>query len=98
MRFKNQHSWLWFHRAAKFSCFKKGKKPEFLVAQPVKGLVLSLQWLGLLLLCGFDLWPENFFTCHGLDQKKKKKKKARNPQGVIYVWNYNTTLFIAKQS
>ena len=31
-----------------------------LVAQQVKGLALSLQWLGLLLWCRFDIWPQNF--------------------------------------
>ena len=34
---------------------------EFLaVAQQVKDPVLSLQWLGLLLWCGFELWSWNF--------------------------------------
>ena len=31
-----------------------------LVAQQVKDLMLSLQWLGLLLWHGFDPWPGNF--------------------------------------
>ena len=31
-----------------------------LVVQWVKDLVWSLQWLGLLLWCGFESWPWNF--------------------------------------
>ena len=31
------------------------------MAQWVKDLALSRQWLGLLLWCGFDPWPGNFF-------------------------------------
>ena len=44
---------------------------EFPVAQWVKDLSLSLQWLGLPLWCGFDPWPRNF---HILKKKQKKKK------------------------
>ena len=32
------------------------------VAQWVKDLALSLQQLGSLLWCGFDLWPGNFYV------------------------------------
>ena len=38
----------------------------------VKDLVLSLQWLGLLLWHGFSPWPRNF---HMLQERQKKKKK-----------------------
>ena len=38
------------------------------VAQEVKDLALSLQWLGSALWLGFNPWPQNFHM-----QKKKKK-------------------------
>ena len=52
------------------------------MARWVKGLVLSLQQLGLLLWGGFNPWPRNFFMpWNGHVQKKKKKiqhgKKTR---------------------
>ena len=50
-----------------FIC-QKGLK-EFPVAQRVKDLALSLQWLGLLLWRGFDPWPGNF---HMLRRQQKK--------------------------
>ena len=42
------------------------------VAQQVKDLVLSLQWLRSLLWHGFNPWPGNF---HMLQVQPKKKKK-----------------------
>ena len=42
-----------------------------LVAQQIKDLVLSLQWLRLLLWRGFDPWPGKF---HMLQAQPKKKK------------------------
>ena len=42
------------------------------MAQLVKDLALSLQWLGLMLWCGFDLWPRNV---HVLQAQPKKKKE-----------------------
>uniref|UniRef100_A0A8D1VGH1 glutathione transferase n=1 Tax=Sus scrofa TaxID=9823 RepID=A0A8D1VGH1_PIG len=46
---------------------------EFPVAQRVKDLALSLQWLGLLLWRGFDPWPGNF---HMLRRQQKKPVSA----------------------
>ena len=43
-----------------------------LVAQQVKDLVLSLQWLGLLLWHGFDPWPENFYILWAQQKKKER--------------------------
>ena len=50
-----------------------------LVAQQVKDLVMSLQWLGLLPWCRFDLWPQNLHV-HWVWTKKKKKGKKRKLQ------------------
>ena len=47
------------------------------MAQWVKGLVLSLQWLGLLLWQGFDPGPRHFHMPGA--RKKKEKKKKRLP-------------------
>ena len=40
----------------------------------VKYPALSLQWLQLLLGCGFDPWPGNFHMLWARQKKKKKKK------------------------
>ena len=45
------------------------------MAQWVKDLALSLQWLRLLLRHKLDYWPGNFHMPQG--QPKKKKKEAR---------------------
>ena len=42
------------------------------MAQWVKGQALSLQWLGLLLLHGFDPQPRNFLRAAGTARKEKK--------------------------
>ena len=44
------------------------------MAQRVKDLALSLQWLRLLLWCGFDPWPWEFAHAENAGKKKKKKK------------------------
>ena len=43
------------------------------MVQCVKNLALSLQWLGLLLWCGFDPWPKNF---HMPQAQPKKRERA----------------------
>ena len=48
------------------------------MAQEVKDPVLSLQWLGSLLLYGFDPWPRNFHMLQMQPKEKKKKKKKKN--------------------
>ena len=40
-----------------------------------KDLVLSLQQLGSLLWCGFDLWPWDFLRLQVWPKKKKRKEK-----------------------
>ena len=45
------------------------------MAQLVKDLVLSQQWLGLLLWHGFDPWPRNF---HMLQAQLKEKNPQKN--------------------
>ena len=61
------------------------------MAQWVKDLVLSLQWLGLLLWCGFDPWPRNF---HMLEvQPKKKKKNLENISILLYVFKFACKIF-----
>ena len=45
------------------------------MAQKVKDLVLSLQWLGSLLCCGFSPWPRNFHMPQAWPKKKKKSSK-----------------------
>ena len=47
------------------------------MVQLVKDLVLSLQWLGSLLCCGFDPWPVNFHNSWGWPKKKKKKECSK---------------------
>ena len=47
--------------------------------QQVKYLVLSLQWLGLLLWYWFNPWSMNFHT-QRYSPKKKKKNKQKNKQ------------------
>ena len=42
------------------------------MAQQVKDLALSFQWLGLLLWLGFDPWPRYFCIAVGTAKKKKK--------------------------
>ena len=44
------------------------------MAQQVKDLALSWQWLWLLLYCRFDPWPRKFHMLWTLSKKKKKKK------------------------
>ena len=46
-----------------------------LVAQWVKDMALSLEWLGSLLWLGFDPWPRNFHVSQAWPKKKKKDKK-----------------------
>ena len=46
------------------------------MAQQVKDLALSFQWLGLLLWLGFDTWPRYF--CIAVGTAKKKKKSIRH--------------------
>ena len=49
--------------------FKINRHRSSPVAQKVKDLALSLQWLGLLLWSGLDPWPGNF---HMLQVQPKK--------------------------
>ena len=46
------------------------------VTQWVKDLMLSLLWLGPLLMCGFIHGP-GISTCPGYSKNKKKKKKKK---------------------
>ena len=46
------------------------------MAQQVKDLVLSLQWLGSLLWILFDSWLRNFHTPWVQPKKKKRRKSA----------------------
>ena len=48
------------------------------MAQWVKDLALSLQWLGSLLWCRFDSWPWDWGLPSATGMAKKKKKKERN--------------------
>ena len=45
------------------------------MAKWAKGLVLSPQWLGLMLWWGLEPWPGNFHMLLAWPKKKKKKKK-----------------------
>ena len=47
------------------------------MAQGVRDLVLSLQWLESLLWHGFDSWPRNFHI-PWVQPKKKRKEKKKN--------------------
>ena len=49
------------------------------MAQWVKDMALSLEWLGSLLWLGFDPWPRNF---HVSQAWPKKKKKTRNREKI----------------
>ena len=51
------------------------------MAQQVKGLALSLQWLGSRLWLGFDPWPGNFH----MKRVGPKRKKQRNKQNTTYL-------------
>ena len=60
-------------------------------ARWVEDPVLSLQWLGLLLWCGFHPWPGTFHMPRVQPKKKKKKKEKRNCQPSA------TTILISQQ-
>ena len=64
MRGAEWRPWKWRLRSETYSMSSLG-------AQWVKDLALSLQWLWLLLWCGFNPWSRNFL----MPQVKKKKKK-----------------------
>ena len=51
------------------------------MAQQVKDLALSLQWLESLVWHGFDPWPRNFHMPRAQTKKKKERKaeRKRNP-------------------
>ena len=55
-----------------------------LVAGCVKDLMLSLQWLGLLLWYTFDPWPGNFHMPSA--QPKEGKKKNKNKKQEFPFW------------
>lgn len=65
---------------------------EFPVAQGVKHLTLSLQWLRSRLLCGFDPWPgkgpwfRNF--CMLPAQPKEKETKTHFPPPLVSPQSY----------
>ena len=63
-----------------------------LVAQQVKDLVLSLQHLGLLLWCVFDLWPRNIHRPWA-QPKKEEEEEEKKDLGVPIVaqWLANPT-------
>ena len=61
------------------------------MAEPVKDLALSVQWLWLLLWCGFSFWPGNF---HMLKHGPKNPPKT-NRKGMI---KCNKYIYIAMQS
>ena len=48
------------------------------VAQWIKYLVLSLQWLGSLLWHGFDPWPGKFRMLQDVARKKKEEEKRKD--------------------
>ena len=62
------------------------------MAQWVKELVLSLQWLRLLLEYGLNPWPENFHMLQ-LWPKKKKKKDVMKKSFLRAFW-YFCQLFL----
>ena len=55
------------------------------VAQWVKDLVLSLQWLGLLLWLGFSLWPRHFHMAP-MQPKKHKQKRHIGRDTLLFHW------------
>ena len=55
------------------------------MAQRVKDLALSLQWLRLPLWCGFDPWPWEFAHAENAGPKKKKKKKSNQLLRALYI-------------
>ena len=62
------------------------------MAQKVKDLVLSLQWLRSLLCCGFSPWPRNFHMPQAWPKKKKKKFKKNHVQ--IFEYHYIVTTIL----
>ena len=61
----------------------KGQHQEFLMAQQVKDLELTLLWLWLQLRCEFDPWPRNFCVqqVQPFEKKKKRKRKRKKKRG-----------------
>ena len=61
------------------------------MAKQVKDLALSLEWLGLLLLHRFNLWPEIFHILWAQPKKKKKKKKeSPDPLKSLFKYDFRT--------
>ena len=56
--------------------------------QRVKDLVLSLQWLGLLLWHGFNPWPRNFHTPWVRPPQKKDRQKEETSK-LNFIGRYN---------
>ena len=59
------------------------------MVQWVNDLVLSLQWLGLLLWCRFDPWSGNFHISQAWPKKKIKKNYLKTWQ--YFHWSWNTS-------
>ena len=57
------------------------------MVQCVKNLALSLQWLGLLLWCGFDPWPKNFHMPQAQPEKESERVRERAPIKLKSVWS-----------
>ena len=55
-----------------------------LVAQRVKDLALSLQWLWLQLWLRFDPWSGNLMQAVGAAKKKKKKKEGEREREIAF--------------
>ena len=53
------------------------------MVQWVKDLALSLQWLGLLLWCGFRPWPRNFCMSQAWPQNEQTNKKQKKKEKKI---------------
>ena len=65
----------------RYSAIKRNKVLEFPGGLVFKDTTLSLLWLRLLLWCGLDLWPWNFYMGGwgrvGVQPKEKKKEKKQ---------------------
>ena len=68
---------VWLELVSK-SCHRKTLDRSPLVAQWFKDLALSLQWLGSLLWCGFEIPGPGTCTCYRHGQKRKKERVLIN--------------------
>ena len=64
------------------------------MAQWLKGLMLSLQWLGSLLQHGFNPWPRNFLMLWAWPKKKKVPTSATRCAEHSHMPSHLTTMNI----